>query len=273
MVAIPSFWDERKLLVFLALIIVASVAMLFEIDAARRGGQSLADEIVGTVVTPLARAITGIGQAIGTEAYVITHAGVIQAENARLAQKARDLAAANERLKSRAAENAELRRMLGVRLAAPARSIEADVVGYAPEAARREIAIDRGTRDGVQRNDVVVNGEGLVGHVVDAGAHLAHVLLVMDPTSAVPAYLLRTHTWGIVFGSGPHARMKYIGQDVKVLEGDKVVTGLGEIYPAGIPIGAVQEVDRKDNALYQVAVLQPAVDIASLTHVLVLTSK
>jgi rod shape-determining protein MreC len=125
----------------------------------------------------------------------------------------------------------------------------------------------------VQRNDVVVNGEGLVGHIVDAGPHLAHVLLVMDPTSAVPAFLLRSHTWGIVFGSGLHARMKYIGQDVKVLEGDKVVTGLGEIYPAGIPIGAVLEVDRKDNALYQVAVLQPAVDAASLTRVLVLMSK
>ena len=273
MVAIPSFWDERKLLVFLALIIVASVAMLFEINAARRGGQSLADEIVGTVVTPIARAINGIGQAIGSEAYVVTHAGVITAENARLAQKARDLASANERLKARGDENTELRRMLGVRLASPAKTIEADVVGYSPEAARKEIAINRGTRDGVQRNDVVVNGEGLVGHVIDAGAHLSHVLLVMDPTSAVPAFLLRTHTWGIVFGSGPHARMKYIGQDVKVLEGDKVVTGLGEIYPAGIPIGAVLEVDRKDNALYQVAVLQPAIDVASLAHVLVLTSK
>jgi len=272
-VAIPSFWDERKLLVFLALIIVASATMLFEIDAARRGGQSLADEIVGTVVAPLANALGAVGHAIGAEAYVVTHAGIIQAENARLAQKSRDLAAANERLKARAAENVELQRMLGVRAAAPTRTIEADVVGFAPEAARQEIAIDRGTADGVRRNDVVVNGEGLVGHIVDAGPHLSHVLLVMDPTSAVPAFLLRSHTWGIVFGSGLHARMKYIGQDVKVLEGDKVVTGLGEIYPAGIPIGAVLEVDRKDNALYQVAVLQPAVDAASLTRVLVLTSK
>ena len=247
--------------------------MLFEIDAARRGGQSLADEIVGTVVTPLARALSGIGQAIGSEAYVATHAGVIVSENARLAQKARDLASANERLRSRAAENADLRRMLGIAAATPGRTVAADVVGYAPEAARKEIAIDRGVRDGVGRNDVVVNGDGLVGHVVDAGAHLSHVLLVLDPTSAVPAYLSRSHTWGIVFGSGLHARMKYIGQDVKVLEGDKVVTGLGEIYPSGIPIGAVLEVDRKDNALYQVAVLQPAVDVTSLTHVLVLTSK
>jgi rod shape-determining protein MreC len=272
-VAIPSFWDERKLLVFLALIIVASVAMLFEINAARRGGQSLADEIAGSVVTPLQSAATGLGQAIGTEAYVVTHAGVIRAENERLAQKVRDLAAANERLKARAADNADLRRMLGVRAATPAHSIEAEVVGYAPEAARREIVIDHGTRDGVNRNDVVVSGEGLVGHIVDAGAHEAHVLLVVDPTSAVPAYLLRTRTWGIVTGTWLHAKMKYIGQDVKVLDGDSVVTGLGEIYPAGIPIGLVREVDRKDNALYQVAVLQPAVDFAALTHVLVLTSK
>ena len=60
---------------------------------------------------------------------------------------------------------------------------------------------------------------------------------------------------------------------VKVFAGDKVVTGLGEIYPAGIPIGAVREVDRKDNALYQVAVLDPAVDVSSLMRVLVLAPK
>ena len=273
MVAIPSFWDERKLLVFLALIIVASIVMLIEIDAARRGRQSFADQVAGTVIAPIQRALMAAGSAIGNEAYVATHARAIAEENAALAAKVRALAAVDERLKQHALENRELLRMLAIRSAVPGRTIDADVVGYAPEAARREVEIDRGSNQGVALNDVVFNGDGLVGHVVDVGRTSAHVLLIIDPASAVPAYLQRTHSWGIVTGTWLHARMKYIGQDVRVAEGDAVVTGLGEIYPAGIPIGSVREVDRKDNALYQVAVLTPAVDFESLDRVLVLESR
>jgi cell shape-determining protein MreC len=40
--------------------------------------------------------------------------------------------------------------------------------------------------------------------------------------------------------------------------------------PPGIRIGTVSEVDRRDNALYQSAVVQPAVQVSGLTHVLVL---
>ena len=162
-----------------------------------------------------------------------------------------------------------------LRASLPARTVAADVVGYAPEASRREIAIDRGRRDGVKRDASSSTARASSATSIDAGAHDAHVLLIIDPTSAVPAYLLRsTRSWGIVVRHvAARARMKYIGQDVKVLAGDMVVTGLGEIYPGGIPIGAVREVDRKDNALYQSAVLEPAVDFASLTHVLVLDSR
>jgi rod shape-determining protein MreC len=96
------------------------------------------------------------------------------------------------------------------------------------------------------------------------------VLLAIDPSSNVPAYLRDTRTWGIVAGTGQHMRMKYIGQDVKVRAGDTVITGKGQIYPEGIVIGTVREVDRRDNALYQSAVIVPAVDFNGLTQVLVL---
>ena len=113
-------------------------------------------------------------------------------------------------------------------------------------------------------------GAGLVGHVIDAGSHEAHVLLIIDPTSSVPAYLQRSRSWGIVVGTSLHVKMKYIGQDKKIIAGDMVVTGQGQVYPGGISIGRVREVDRKDSALYQSAVLDSEIDFASLTHVLVL---
>lgn len=270
MVAIPSFWDERKILVFVALTIIALAAMLLEIDSARHGRQSPIDELVAGVFAPVEAAFTTTGNLVAGEAKTLLHANGLAAENTALKQKVQALAGTNERLKSYAAENRELKRMLGMQQALPHRGIAANVIGYVPEDPRKEIVIDRGWRDGVKTDDIVVGGEGLVGHVINAGRHEARVLLITDPTSAVPAYLVRTSSWGIVTGTLLHAKIKYVSQDVKILNGDTVVTGRGVVYPPGIPIGRVIEVDRKDNALYQSAILAPNEDFGSLARVLVL---
>lgn len=269
MVAIASFWDERKLFVFVALIIVASLAMLVELAAARRGDRTIVDQLITSVIVPVEDALTHSADAVVTQVGTLAHAGSLAGENAALRRKVQELASVNERLQEHAAENIRLRRMLALAQTVPLQTIAASVVGYAPEGTRREVTIDRGWRDGVGRDAVVLDGDGLVGHVVDTGPHDAHVLLIIDPTSNVPAFLRDTRTWGIATGTWQHIRMKYIGQDVRVRPGDTVITGKGEIYPQGIVIGTVREVDRKDNALYQSAVVSPVVDFNGLLHVLV----
>ena len=73
----------------------------------------------------------------------------------------------------------------------------------------------------------------------------------------------------------PKRRKRSIRELIRILDQTgretPIVTGRGEIYPGGIPIGRVREVDRKDNALYQTAVLEPVVDFPTLAHVLVYT--
>jgi rod shape-determining protein MreC len=272
-VEIHPFWDERKLLVFVALIIVAAGIAVIEIDAAKHGRQSAIDVAVSTVYTPAQTGLTLAVNAVTAAVNDVLHSGQYATENQALQDKVDRLAAANQRLQSDAAENRELRRLLEMKQALPGDALVADVVGYVPEATRREVTIDRGSRDGVHRDSVVVGGEGLVGHVLSAGPHEARVLLLIDPQSAVPAYLQRSRTWGIVTGTWLHAKMKYIDQNARLQQGETVVTGHGEIYPSGIVIGRVREIDRKDNALYQTAVLEPAVDFRSLVHVLVYTSQ
>jgi len=268
-VAINTFWDERKLLVFVALIIAAAGFMLLEIDASRHGRQSVVDVVVGALFTPLESGLARTVNGVRSGVYNVIHSGRFAAENRALTDKTRRLAAANERLKEAAAENRELRRLVAMKSTVAGVPLTADVIGYTPEATSRAITIDRGTGDGVRRDSVVVAGDGLVGHVLSAGPHAATVLLIIDPQSSVPAYLARSRSWGIVAGTWLHVKMKYIDQKAKPEIGDLVVTGRGEIYPGGIPIGRVREIDRKDNALYQTAVLDPAVDFSNLTHVLV----
>jgi rod shape-determining protein MreC len=247
--------------------------MLLELDAVRNGRQSVVDEFAAAVLTPVESAVSAMSRAVSAEGFALAHAGSIAAENDQLRRQVKALAASRDALAAAGAENADLRRMLHMRADVPGPSIAANVVGYAPESSRREVTIDRGWRDGVKRDAVVVDGAGLVGHVIDAGPHDAHVLLIVDPSSAVPAYLEKTRSWGIVVGTWQHVAMKYIAQDKRVSYGELVVTGQGEVYPGGIPIGRVREVDRNDSALSQRAVLDTMVDLSALSHVLVLPAR
>ena len=81
MVAIASFWDERKLLVFVALIIVASVVMLVELDAARRGDRSLPDQLITSVIVPVEDALTQTATAVTSSMRTFAHAGSLASEN------------------------------------------------------------------------------------------------------------------------------------------------------------------------------------------------
>jgi cell shape-determining protein MreC len=139
-VAITSFWDERKLLVFVTLIILASIVMLVELGAARHNERSLSDQIVNTILVPFESVVTQSANAVALEFHTIAHSGSMAAENAALERKVRELAATNERLKEHAAENVQLRRMLALGQSMPGPTIAASVVGYAPEGSRREIS-------------------------------------------------------------------------------------------------------------------------------------
>ena len=66
-------------------------------------------------------------------------------------------------------------------------------------------------------------------------------------------------------------RMIYLPQDATVREGDIVITsGLGDIFPKGLPIGTVAAVENEPFAVYKTALIQPGVDFERLEEVLVI---
>jgi len=82
----------------------------------------------------------------------------------------------------------------------------------------------------------------------------------------------RTRVTGIVVGNlGAGLRVRYLPLLADVVVGDEVVTsGMGGIFPKGIPVGRVTAVERTSGALFQEAVLQPKVDLGRLEEVVVL---
>ena len=136
----------------------------------------------------------------------------------------------------------------------------------------KTILIDRGSQAGLRRNFPVVAPDGLVGRVVEVTPYTAKVQLITDPVSASGGLLQRTRVTGIVSGNlGAGLKVRYLPLLADVAVGDEVVTsGMGGVFPKGIPVGRVVAVERKSGALFQEAVLQPKVDLGRLEEVLIL---
>jgi len=150
-----------------------------------------------------------------------------------------------------------------------------EVLGTEPDPYLRYITINVGTLQGVEIGmPVVSGGAGLIGRVAQASPRTAKVQLLTDSGSAVAALLQTSRVTGLVVGQPDGTlRMEYIPQEASVGVGDVVLTsGLGGFMPKGLVVGQVTEVQQMDYALFQAAVVRPAVDFSRLEWILVLTT-
>lgn len=155
------------------------------------------------------------------------------------------------------------------------RRVTANVIGRDTSLAFRGIIIDRGSGDGVFNGMPVEGARGLVGIVYRTTPSAAFVMLVTDSSSRVPARLGDTRATGMLGGGGlgGNLAMEWISLEARVEQGELVTTsGMGGMFPAGLIIGRVMEVERREAELFQRAVVQPAVDFGSLEIVFVITN-
>ena len=80
--------------------------------------------------------------------------------------------------------------------------------------------------------------------------------------------------WAIAVGTSTRIKLQYVSQDAKLHVNDRVVTGEGRSFHAGVLIGRIKQIDPiAAGALDQTAVVQPAADLSALSRVVVLPQK
>ena len=148
----------------------------------------------------------------------------------------------------------------------------AQVYARGPSSWFKTVLINKGEDDGVTKDMAVVTSEGVVGRVIEVSADTAKVLLIIDTNSAVDVILQRTRAQGILEGKIEDACiLKYVQKNEEVQAGDKVITsGLGGIFPKGLVVGTVTNVDRRRPGIFQYIEVAPAVDLSRLEEVLIL---
>jgi rod shape-determining protein MreC len=195
-------------------------------------------------------------------------------ENLQLRRKVASLTTENLKLRQTDSDLRRLRGLLGYSEQFRMNTSMAQVVMLDMGGRFKSIIIDRGSDDGVEINDAVVNASGLIGRVVLTTNDLAKVQLVTDNNCSVGALVERTRRQGVIRGDGRTAANMYdVPSLADVVAGDKVLTaGIDGIYPKGIPIGVVTRADQ-GQSLFKTLQVRPAVDFGSIEEVIVIHTR
>jgi rod shape-determining protein MreC len=143
-----------------------------------------------------------------------------------------------------------------------------------------DVTIDVGSGDGVEVDDPVVNGDGLVGTVSAVTGGSARVTLIADHESAVSAKIVPSGVQGLmkpVVGDPEDLILDFLDSEKRVGKGQSVVTSgwrwqeIGSDYPPNLPIGEVVEASLLVQEAQQQVHIRPFADLRNLDLVQVLT--
>jgi len=261
----------REPLIVGALLVWPLVSYL---SSGHRGREpSVVDRLVLAVSSPVQAGLTwALGGVTGTvDGYVALRGAHEEAQECRVALA--EAHAALNALKEAEAENTRLKAILGYVEQTTEQEIVARVIGLNPTAQFQSLRINRGEDDGVRAGMPVLTPDGVVGQVVRAVGGSADVMLLTDASSRIGAVLQRTRVRATVTGLGDGRRLSLnlVRREDDAKDGDEVVTsGTDGIFPAGLHVGTLRDVQRPAVGMFLSATVKPAVDLARVEEVLVI---
>jgi rod shape-determining protein MreC len=217
-------------------------------------------EMVGGVLTPGKRVHHEVTAFWERYLYLV---GVRQ-ENESLRRELDELRMDLDRIREKEREAARLKRLLAFTAPSGWQRTGARVVGHrlGISAALNSLLIDKGRCSDVLEDTPVIVPQGVVGRVHRPGLHFSSVLLVTDPNSHIPVMGVTTRIPAIVEGQGDDRPLlvKYVPLNDTMPQGEILVTsGLGGMFPKGLPVARVTEVTCSPISLFQHILAQPLI--------------
>jgi rod shape-determining protein MreC len=182
------------------------------------------------------------------------------------------------------AENAQLRKLLSLDRSGAIPSgyepVTGRVIARSPTVWFSDVTIDAGGGDGIEVNDPVVNGDGLVGKVSSVTGGSSQVTLIADHSSAVSAKVVPVGVQGVIrpnVGDPADLILDFIDSTKHVHRGQAVVTAgwrsqeIESRFPPNLPIGEVTRASIVEQEASQQVHVRPYADLGDLDLVQVLT--
>lgn len=250
---------------YFPLLILAAVALMMighvnvsAVDQAR----SRVTDAVSPVLNVMSRPAAGVADTLEYFRQLVD----LHDENARLREENGRLQQWQQAALRLEAENSSLRSLLSFKPDPAATVVTGRVVGDPGGAFVRTVVVTVGARDGVERGQAVMSGQGLVGRVVQVGEWSSRVLLVTDLNARIPVVLETSRQRAMLAGdNSDHPMLTYLPANTQVTAGERVFTsGHGGLFPPGLPVGIVETgMDGKPRVV-------PIADLSRIEHVQVI---
>ena len=260
------------------LLLIAAACLGLAAYTAVAGESSPVTAAIGTVLSPFQKSVSFVE---GKAAHLIDHFNAfdaLEAENEQLRQKVAQLEQTVRDAQEALDENERLRVLTGLIKENPQFTYDmAEVIARSPGEWATTISIDKGSSAGVEKNDLVVTSEGMVGYVSLAAPTYSEVTTLLDTNMMAGALVTRTRETGVaqgdyeLMGEGM-LRLSYLSKDSDVVIGDTIQTsGEGGVFPKGVMIGTVERVMIEESGMNNYAVIRPFVDPETVSHVYIIT--
>ncbi len=196
----------------------------------------------------------------------------IHEENQWLRRKSAELMLENSGLKEAQLENQRLRQLLDFKFESQLDLIAAKVIGKKESGFLNSVVLDAGKAEEIKKNMAVVTAQGLVGKVLQVGKNHSTAELLLDRNFRVSAMVQRSRVSGIIkWIEGENVVLSEVPKRSDVKVDDLVVTsGLSFIFPGGLKVGKVIDVEGEKKGMFIVVTVKPVVDFTKLEEVFVI---
>ena len=269
---------RRRGILFSILVIIAVAAVVFFLVLRNSNDISLAENGIGALFSRVQSVFTNATNGVRNFVTRWHNYDKLEADYAELQLENQRLTLQLDAAHEAEMENERLQTLLDAQSQYEALDpIYAKVIARAPGQWFETFSINRGNNDGVSAGMAVVNGDGLIGRVYEAGINYAKVICIIDTRSAVACMVQATRDNGIMRGEVSQSSVRaecyvyYLPSLNNVVPGDAVITsGTDSLFPKGLHIGTVSAVSMDAGSEGSYAVVTPSVDFRHLEEVFVL---
>lgn len=258
---------------FLKMLLFALIAIAMLVADSRMQALGTVRHVINTILYPVQRAALLPRDVINSVSDYFSSLTSMEKEIRELQHERISNAQILQQSQVLAVENAHLRKIFTIREKLEGKSVVAEILYDARDVFTRKIVLNRGTQDGVERGQPVIDENGVVGQVTRVFPMTAEVTLLTDKDQAIPVQVLRNGLRTVVYGRGQSGLldMRSLSANADIQVNDLVVTsGIDGVYPPGLSVAKVMQIESLVPGSFGRVVCQPVAGMDRNRHLLIL---
>ncbi len=180
---------------------------------------------------------------------IISNSKVVQ-ENKELKNHILDLKVQLQKQEYISFQNTLLQELLNSSTKVRETFLLAHIIGLDPKHTSHKVVINQGKKDNIVLGQAVIDSTGVFGQIVEVNEYHSRVILISDKSTRISIENNRTKFRAIASGIGDYTfiNILQVPKTADFQVGDLIVSsGIDGVYPAGYPIGKVEEITQYDN--------------------------